>query len=324
MELNVSIYEHAAAVIGERPWTVSRDPELLYKAQAEAFRLYANRPMVVGIDIYNLEAEAYGAIIEDPGGNGTPAITRPCCSLPLDILKLPHFDPRTAGRIPKIIKIAGRLAAAFPEADVRVPLSGPFSIASNLMGFEDLLMSVASEPAQTLSALQHLAGGQVAFCEEIIAHNLDIAFFESAAAPPLLSPELFRAVELPALKRLLGLAAEQVKHAVPCIIGGDTFPVLDAILETGTGYVICPVETDQAAFMNAMLAYPDVMVRINMNSGILTCRDWKVIRAEVDRVLKLAQGRPKVCLGTGALPYETPPENIRLIKQYLNPQTGKG
>jgi len=41
------------------------------------------------------------------------------------------------------------------------------------------------------------------------------------------------------------------------------------------------------------------------------------IYREIDRVLAFAGGRPNCLLGTGALPLETPPANIRLIKNYL-------
>jgi len=53
-----SVYGHCALLIGRTPWDVSRDGELLYQAQAEAYRRYEHRPVVVGVDIYNLEAEA--------------------------------------------------------------------------------------------------------------------------------------------------------------------------------------------------------------------------------------------------------------------------
>jgi hypothetical protein len=36
MDISPSVYEHAAALIGRTPWEVSRDPELLYAAHAEA------------------------------------------------------------------------------------------------------------------------------------------------------------------------------------------------------------------------------------------------------------------------------------------------
>ena len=81
MELSPSVYEHAAAVIGRTPWEVSRDPELLFAAHAEAYRVYRQTPIMPGIDIYNLEAEAYGGVVENPGGFGIPAISRPMLRL---------------------------------------------------------------------------------------------------------------------------------------------------------------------------------------------------------------------------------------------------
>ena len=42
----------------------------------------------------------------------------------------------------------------------------------------------------------------------------------------------------------------------------------------------------------------------------------EAIREEVDRILQLTAGRDNVCLGTGALPYETPPENVLFVKEY--------
>ena len=132
-----SVYEHAAALIGETPWRVSRDPEFLFRAHAEAFRLYRHSPVVVGIDIYNLEAEAYGATIATPAGNDIPSICVHPCPASDGIVKLNLLDPKRAGRIPMVIETGRRLARALPEADIRIPVSGSFSLACNLVGFED-------------------------------------------------------------------------------------------------------------------------------------------------------------------------------------------
>ncbi len=109
--------------------------------------LYGHTPIMPGIDIYNLEAEAYGAMVVNPGGFGIPAISKPISqgALP-SCLQLAPLDPRRDGRIPMQIGVAARLARAFPETQVRVPVSGPFSIASNLVGFENLLCDVAAIP----------------------------------------------------------------------------------------------------------------------------------------------------------------------------------
>jgi len=322
MLFSPSIYEHAARVIGRSPWEVSRDITLLAAGHTEAHRLYGHRPIVVGIDIYNLEAEAYGAKVTRPLGNGIPAISKHPFSSVREILKLEPFNA-SAGRIPMAIEAAGKVKQALPDADVRVPLGGPFSVATNLIGFENLLCEVHTDRNLVASALSHLVAGQANFASAIVSAGLDVAFFESAAVPPLMSPEDFRRVEFAALKDIIDRTAEAVGHPVPCLMGGDTTPILDTILETGTGYVCCPSETDQAAFMEKMKARQDVTVRINMDPAIIAAGDFQAIRHEVDRVFKLAADRRNVCLGTGCLPYETEPEVVLRTKEYILGRIGE-
>jgi len=312
-----SVYEHAARLLEKRPWDVSRSAELLFQAHTLAFHKYHHTPVIMGIDIYNLEPEAYGAKVEAPAGNGIPAISRHPFDGVAEILALPQFNPHTDGRIPMILSAGKRLAEALPDADVRIPVSGPFSIASNLIGFESLLISALTEPDQLRAALEHLITGQARFCQEIARQGLDIAFFESSATPPLISPQMFAEIVLPALKSILNQAAAIVGHPVPCIIGGDTAPILESLLETGTGYIICPSETDQRQFMQKMAAHPEVMVRINLDPGALTTNNLTIIRQEADRILELVAGRENVCMGTGVLPYETDPEVVLEIARYL-------
>ena len=316
MDFCPSVYEHAARVVGKRPWEISRNAEALAEAHIRAFQLYEHSPVVIGVDIYNLEPEAYGAIIKEPSDNAIPAIsTHPLCKV-VDILTQKPLDPQRDGRIPMILEVGQRVAEKLPEANVRIPLSGPFSIACNLTGFDTLLCETVLSPGLVERALNHLVAGQVNFCREVIHRGLDIAFFESAAAPPLLSPQSFREVELEPLKKIIKETTEIVRHPVPCVIGGDTYPILDAIIETGTGYVICPCETNQAAFMSKMQDHPDVMVRINMDHRVLASTNIDEVYTEADRVISLAANRKKVCLGTGAIPYETKPEVILKLREY--------
>jgi uroporphyrinogen-III decarboxylase len=312
-----SVYEHAARVIDKSPWDVSRDGDLLSQGHIEAFRLYEHRPVVVGIDIYNLEAEAYGAPVEKPNGNGIPAISRHPYGNVEDLLSLEPLDPQRHGRIPMVIAAGRRVAGECPRADVRIPLSGPFSLAANLVGFESLLCEIQTDPDLVGRALQHLVAGQVEFCKEVVLQGLDIAFFESAATPPLLAPHQFRDVELGALIQIMEETSAVVGHPVPCIMGGDTLPILDYILDTGTDYVCCPAKTNQKKFMEKMQARPDVMVRINMDPRGITSKNFGDVQKEVDRVLALAENREKVCIGTGCLPFEADPDVVLKTKEYI-------
>jgi len=318
MDFCPSVYEHAARVIGRTPWEVSRDGDLIAKGHIEAFRHYSHRPVVVGIDIYNLEAEAYGAVVQRASGYGIPAVTRFPCSRVQDLLFLAPFDPASAGRVPMTLAAAQAVARACPQADVRVPVAGPFSVATNLVGLENLLSAVADGPDLVREALIHLVEGQIRFCRAIHQRGLGIAFFESAAAPPLLSPRQFRAIELPALKHMLPAVAEVTGAPPAFVMGGDTSPIIEAIMETGTGYVCCPSETDQRVFMEKMRAHPEVMVRINMDPRPLVAGDRQRIQMEVDRILALAQNRDHVCIGTGVLPYEVEPEIVLRTRDLIS------
>ncbi len=312
------VYEHAAHFVGRSPWEVSRAPDLMFEAHRRAYLEYRHQVIAVGIDIYNLEAEAYGARVENTGAEGMPAIHQPLLHSLDEGVTLKPFDPERDGRIAMVIGVGQRLKGEFPEADVRIPVAGPFSIAFNLRGITSLCEEAILRPQETGRMLMRLAENQKVFCRAIARAGLDVAFFESAAAPPILSPRAFREVELPALKRMLQVAAECIGHPVPCIMGGNTYPILDDILSTGTNYLVCNVETNQAAFVDrAMRTHPDVKVRVNLDPGVVACPEPERIFRGIEEILKIARGRSNCLMGTGAMPYETPPENIRLIREYV-------
>lgn len=317
-----AVYEHAAALIGERPWTASRDGALLQAAHRAAYDRYRHAPVVVGIDLYNLEAEAYGATVAEPDGNGIPAISDHPCEDFEEVAALPPLDPATAGRIPMLIAAAKALAAERPEADVRVPVAGPFSIACNLMGFETALCELVAEPEDAAEALAHLVKGQTAFVGAIRAAGLQPALFESGAAPPLVSPALFAEVIAPALTGLMDAIEPMLGARPACIIGGNTAPIIEPILATGARYLICPSETDQAAFMAAARDRTEVRIRINMDPGVLVRGEESRITAEIDRLLALAGDRPNTCIGAGVLPYETPPAHVDRARALLEARLG--
>jgi hypothetical protein len=106
MNFTPAVYEHAARLIGVTPWQASRDQNLMIQGHAAAFRRYHHVPVVAGIDIYNLEPEALGAVIEEPAGNGIPSIKAHPCGAVDEIPELTPFDPRRDGRIPMVIEAA--------------------------------------------------------------------------------------------------------------------------------------------------------------------------------------------------------------------------
>lgn len=309
------VYEHAARFTGKSPWEVSRDPALLARAHEEAWKEYRHSPVTPGIDIYNLEAEAYGAKVQRPDGDEVPSITDPPLASVGAILELDPFDPAFDGRLPMVLEAASELAGRLPGVDVRLPVGGPFSIASNLCGFSTLLISLFDDPEETGRALMRLARAQASFARHIAARGIGISLFESAATPPMLSPELFRQVELPALRYLLGEVAAATGRPSACIMGGDTAPIAGMLLETGAGFLICPGpgETDQERFLEAVAGSPDVLVRVNMEIGTVVSGSEAELAAECARVHRVASRRRSALAGTGVLPFDVEPERVHRI-----------
>ena len=70
-------------------------------------------------------------------------------------------------------------------------------------------------------------------------------------------------------------------------------------------------------FLARMVEHPEVKLRVNLDPRFYTYGTREEILAEVDKVVELAAEQPNILLGTGAIPYETPPENILLIRDYV-------
>lgn len=319
MEFCLGVYEHAAALIGRRPWEVSRSQELLVAAHRKAWERYGQRMLVVGVDIYNIEPEALGAVVGEPPGNNVPAIVEHPFSELAELEGLSSFD-QGAGRIPLVLAAAQELLTACVGAEVRVPVCGPMALASGLVGMENLLIGLVEDPELAGRVLRELVRHQLQYVEAIKAAGARPVFFESGATPPLLPVTLFEQIEAPLLRKLFHGAAAIFKESPPCIIGGDALPIADAFLRTGPGYVIAPSETDQAGFLAEASHHPEIHVRINMPSTHLASADWSELTSDALHAVKLATTRANTSVGCGVVPFETDPQLLDRLKIFIQQQ----
>jgi uroporphyrinogen-III decarboxylase len=315
MLFSPGIYEHAAALIGRSPYEVSRDGTLLKDAHQAAWETYRHPLIVVGIDVYNLEPEAYGAVIETPKGNNIPAIARHPCGEVDELLDLPPMEPMDHPRIREVLNAGKALKESCPDAEVRIPVCGPFALGIGLLGMNELLMSLVEDPDTVIAALKHLLTGQVNYLKAIHTAGLRPIFFESGTTPPLLSTKQFQQIEAPLLKNMFSESKRIFNEAPPCVIGGDAAPIARAFLETGPGWVIAPSETDQEAFIKVAEAFPDVHVRINIPATSLLDKTMDRMLEETAKASALAQLRPNTSVGCGVVPYEADRESVLKLQE---------
>ena len=133
-----AIYEHKGALVGKSPSEICRNADFLYAGLKREAELYDADMLVIGIDVYNVEAEALGCKVEYfENSNNVPAIVEPLISGPADLGRLGLPDPSRDGRMPVYLDVAARLGRELgPEMILRGAVTGPFSLATSLMGLE--------------------------------------------------------------------------------------------------------------------------------------------------------------------------------------------
>ncbi|MDD8027609.1 MAG: uroporphyrinogen decarboxylase family protein, partial [Acidobacteriota bacterium] len=148
-----AVYEHKAALVGSTPSAVARNTVLLERALSRELEIYEPDALTIGLDVYNVEAEAVGARVRFSDGPEVPVIEgRPL--RPGGSLGLPLPDPERSGRMPVFLEAGRRLQTyAGREVLVRGALSAPFSMAAELVGDEPLLLALMDQPDWVVSLL---------------------------------------------------------------------------------------------------------------------------------------------------------------------------
>ena len=316
-----AVYEHKAALIGTTPSLLARDPALLERAILREAELYREDLLVVGCDVYNVEAEAAGCEVRFSDTNDVPSIVARVLDPGADLSRLRIPDPEKDGRMPVFLEAGRRIAAALGEETVvRGALSAPFSLAAELVGAEPLLLALVDDPGWTIRLLDRTAEIAKAYGRAFRERGLGVILFDSHAAPPLVSPRLYEEIILPATASVVSYFRHGLGlPLVPYIMGGDTGRVLDLILATGTNNILCDFKADLASFVSRLSGKP-VLVRANIDPRFLLAASADEIRARTREVLSVGRRHPGFLLGTGILPFDLPTEKVIAVRSALDEQ----
>lgn len=313
-----TILEHAARIIRCRPSEAALDGRLLAKAHIEAYRLYGHDAVTVGIDVYDVEAEALGCMVHYPEDLSIPGIV----SHPMqDFLDLDNVRFReNSGRIGMLLDAASEVQNHIgSEVNVSVGISGPFSIAVELCGFGRLINLILDESPEVGVLLEAVLAHQCRYCDCIARRELGVTIFESWATPPLVSPWVYHDYVLPYESRLISYLKVLGLAYVPLIIGGNTAPIVRDILNSGTSLLVA----DYPVCLEDYLAYAkerNLMLRANIDPKLVEAGPDNVILESTDRIMRIVSKSgyiEKFILGTGVISYSTPSENLLHIRDRL-------
>ena len=314
-----AIYEHKGWFIDETPSTIARDADLLTAGVLKEYDLLTPDALTIGIDVYNLEAEAVGCKVTYYEGDdiNIPGIgpDHHIIKKSEDLLSCAIPNPLTDGRMPVNVEAARRVVKEVgDEVWVRGAVSGPFSLAVSLMGSEALFLATLDDPDFVHALMAYTVDIIKAFGQGYIDAGADVILFDSQASADLLPPSMYEKFVLSPMQTLIAYFKSQGVMDVPLIIGGTTTPLIDMLMATGCNNLLCDFKSDWSIWREKC-RINNKAVRRNMDSNyILNSPPDDIYQAAI-KMIKESEEYPGYIMGTAVIPYGTPTENLLAIKQ---------
>ncbi|MDI9547796.1 MAG: uroporphyrinogen decarboxylase family protein [Chloroflexota bacterium] len=247
------MYDIAAVTAGVSLRDFYTDPRTMVEAQLVLHDKVGQDVIAIGADNYYI-AEGFGCITTR-SEDELPSLETPPLADINDVFDLEVPDPYKDGRMPVMLE-GIRLArqAVGEEAVVRSPGTGPFALASYLIGTQEWLMEIAlieagiegANEKAVLHALELTTEALIRFGKACWDAGADILHNgDSLASCNVISPRTYERFAYPYQKRVFTAWAEHGVTRKLLHICGDSTKVLHLYADTGADMV----EIDNAVDM---------------------------------------------------------------------------
>ena len=319
------IYDVAAEAAGIKFKQFYTNPRAMAQAQVELQGRLGYDIISIGSDNYYI-AEGLGCQTEHPE-DALPFIKKAPLERLERVFELEPADPLKDGRMPVMLEaIAETRRQVGDGVAIRSPGTGPFALASYLIGSQNWLMEVlldehADRPPDGCAMDSRSPVQQaMALASETLIHfgkacwdaGADIIHCgDSLASCDVISPETYRRVVLPWHKKIF---AEWKAYGVGTIllhICGNSTPVLEDYVQTGADLLEIDYKVDLAGARRVIGGRAAVLGNLDPVGCLLQGTPASVRVCAVDCISQ-AGPRGGYLLGSGCIvPRRTPLENLR-------------
>jgi uroporphyrinogen decarboxylase len=315
-----AIYEHKGALIGKSPSQICRNADYLCAGLMKELETYDPDMLVIGIDVYNVEAEALGCkVVYFEDSNDCPGIVEPIVDSPAALAKLGIPDPDRASRMPVYLEVAARLHRDIGQSIIlRGAVTGPYSMAAELIGAEQFVLLTMDDPGFARKVIEFCARVTVEFGKAFLRRGVEPILFDSRATPTLASPRVVKSLVLPVYRDYV---LPELKAAggrfLPLIIGGNTTSIIDDLIATGATQFLSDHPANLAKWCEKALA-ARVPVRANVDALLVNRGPAAAVRRQAVEILKDFHDHPGFLLGCGVVAYDGVPEYVHAIRMVLD------
>jgi hypothetical protein len=295
-------------------------PHYLPAGTLEIMERYGIDVPVVDYDVYNIEAEALGqtVIYSD---HGIPDVdrSRPLISGPGDLAKIntPDFDKQ--GRFSTVIE----MQSIFCELTGVAPTLGfcaPFSLAANILGIEQLLMDIDSNPDFVRSLFDRLTeqvlAPWISYQKMKFPNNRGIVGSDATGSLPIVNLQIIKEWIIPWILRLREMCGPEVY--VPNWVGESCLKNPEDMF--ALKLQVCPdflegQDPDVAEIGPAVYrAYADIKglpLLLGIGAGFIDLSTPDEVAARVKHYIQAGGKDGCFALYLCNLSAQTPPENVK-------------
>ncbi len=257
----------------------------------------------------SVEAEALGCKLSYEE-DSYPAVSRPAVEGYNELKRLRFPDPYRDGRMPVIIEAVRYLRDAKNEnCLIAACIMGPISLASQLMGLEQLIYAIVDSPEYVEKLLDFTTEVAISYGRALIEEGADLPIvFDPSASPLVVPPHVFHKFELPRLKRIYSSFKKAGASAAWISIAGNTIKILPYYSDAGIEIATIDYVVD---LKKACQLSKGIVINGNLKPYLFVHASEEEVRNEVRRCLEDTRGFNRYILGSGCeIPIEAKPDNI--------------
>ncbi len=308
--------KHVLQVAGLTMREGFHDPAAFAKICMKSHELFGYDNVMIGWGDLLTEAQALGSTWKFPERDFYPRIDKYVVQEPADVDKLEVVDPMkdTFWSVP--IKAGAILQEKIgKEVAVIGSVISPFFVATELRGYENLMMDTINDPSIVHRMIKVAMGSEIMYGERIAALGLEATFLDdSSASGTLVSPEMCDAYDIAYLHQVL----EKFRSlGIRTIVHNDSqFPYLDQQISAGASCT---------HFNNDFVDLPGLIQKyrgkVCMMSGInhqevIFKRTPEDVEGKVRSALDLYGKNPGLIIAPGSeIPFKSPQENIIRVRE---------
>ncbi len=302
------VFGHAATLAGVALRDYVQDGDLLARCQIQALERYGYDAVFALMDV-SVETEAVGSKL-NYRANQYPDIKSYALSSRTGIASLSIPNPNEAARMPELLKAVKRLRQEVGD-DVLVVgcVTGPMTLATQLLGMEKTLYLAIDEPEQFSDLMDFATKVVISFGIAQIEAGAHLPIvFDPSSSPVVIPPQFYREFVLPYLERLFSALKQTGAVANWLHTAGPTESVLPFFPMAGVDIANFDYCVDP---LDALQGVPQTCLDGNIKSLSFIEETPETIADESSRLLDRFTHRGGFILSSGCeIPPESKPENI--------------